>query len=207
MPQDCCHPIAAHQKLRIPDTYVSSLMLDRALDAHRAPRRLDRPRARHSLSRRLQPRRQTHLHRPPSAADVPLSRPRRRGRPLSAAARGGREGADRPSRSPLPARPPDRDARRGGGGARRRRLVARLRPLHADLRQGDGRRTADQAARRSRSQALSRRARLRPDAPHGRRGGRSEPPGARRQAAAPPRARRRSPRPSRRRRPQSAAAK
>ena len=33
MPQDCCHPIAAHQKLRIPDTYVSSLMLDRALDA------------------------------------------------------------------------------------------------------------------------------------------------------------------------------
>jgi hypothetical protein len=33
VPQDCCHPIAAHQKLRIPDTYVSSLMLDRALDA------------------------------------------------------------------------------------------------------------------------------------------------------------------------------
>jgi len=33
MPQDCCHPIAAHHKLRIPDTYVSSLMLDRALDA------------------------------------------------------------------------------------------------------------------------------------------------------------------------------
>jgi len=33
MPQDCCHPISAHHKLRIPDTYVSSLMLDRALDA------------------------------------------------------------------------------------------------------------------------------------------------------------------------------
>ena len=33
MPQDCCHPLAAHQKLRIPDTYVSSLMLDRALAA------------------------------------------------------------------------------------------------------------------------------------------------------------------------------
>ena len=33
MPQDCCHPLAAHHKLRIPDTYVSSLMLDRALDA------------------------------------------------------------------------------------------------------------------------------------------------------------------------------
>lgn len=33
MPQDSCHPIAAHHKLRIPDTYVSGLMLDRALDA------------------------------------------------------------------------------------------------------------------------------------------------------------------------------
>jgi hypothetical protein len=28
-----CHPKAAHERLRIPDTYVSSLMLDRALDA------------------------------------------------------------------------------------------------------------------------------------------------------------------------------
>ena len=33
MPETCCHPIAAHEKLRIPDTYVSGLMLDRALDA------------------------------------------------------------------------------------------------------------------------------------------------------------------------------
>ncbi len=33
MPTDSCHPIAAHQKLRLPDWYVSSLMLDRALDA------------------------------------------------------------------------------------------------------------------------------------------------------------------------------
>ena len=33
MPENCCHPIGAHKKLRIPDTYVSSLMLDRALDA------------------------------------------------------------------------------------------------------------------------------------------------------------------------------
>ena len=33
MPLGCCHPVAAHEKLRIPDTYVSSLMLDRALDA------------------------------------------------------------------------------------------------------------------------------------------------------------------------------
>jgi hypothetical protein len=33
MPESCCHPIGAHERLRIPDTYVSSLMLDRALDA------------------------------------------------------------------------------------------------------------------------------------------------------------------------------
>ncbi len=33
MPENCCHPIGAHKRLRIPDTYVSSLMLDRALDA------------------------------------------------------------------------------------------------------------------------------------------------------------------------------
>src|SRR5580704_5694769 len=33
MPASRCHPVGAHQRLRIPDTYVSSLMLDRALDA------------------------------------------------------------------------------------------------------------------------------------------------------------------------------
>ena len=33
MPAQGCHPQAAHKKLRIPDWYVSSLMLDRALDA------------------------------------------------------------------------------------------------------------------------------------------------------------------------------
>jgi hypothetical protein len=33
MPTNCCHPIGAHEHLRAPDTYVSSLMLDRALDA------------------------------------------------------------------------------------------------------------------------------------------------------------------------------
>jgi hypothetical protein len=33
MPAKGCHPIAPHKKLRVPDWYVSSLMLDRALDA------------------------------------------------------------------------------------------------------------------------------------------------------------------------------
>jgi hypothetical protein len=42
MPYASCHPIAAHRKLRLPDWYVSSLMLDRALDAILRRIRLDR---------------------------------------------------------------------------------------------------------------------------------------------------------------------
>jgi hypothetical protein len=33
MPANCCHPVGAHKRLRLPDTYVSSLMLDRAVNA------------------------------------------------------------------------------------------------------------------------------------------------------------------------------
>ena len=43
MPLDFCHPQAPHKKLRIPEWYVSSLMLDRALDAIvRRVKKLDR---------------------------------------------------------------------------------------------------------------------------------------------------------------------
>jgi hypothetical protein len=43
VPESCCHPVGAHERLRIPDTYVSSLMLDRALDAiQRRVGRVDR---------------------------------------------------------------------------------------------------------------------------------------------------------------------
>ena len=43
MPACSCHPISPHKKLRIPDWYVSSLMLDRAMDAIlRRVKRLDR---------------------------------------------------------------------------------------------------------------------------------------------------------------------
>lgn len=42
MPTSSCHPIAAHRKLRRPDWYVSSLMLDRTLDAILRRIRLDR---------------------------------------------------------------------------------------------------------------------------------------------------------------------
>ena len=33
MPRDFCHPESPHKKLRLPEWYVSSLMMDRALDA------------------------------------------------------------------------------------------------------------------------------------------------------------------------------
>jgi hypothetical protein len=33
MPLDVCHPTAPHAKLKLPEWYVSSLMMDRALDA------------------------------------------------------------------------------------------------------------------------------------------------------------------------------
>ena len=33
MPLGCCHPAAPHRKLRMPEWYVSNLMMDRALDA------------------------------------------------------------------------------------------------------------------------------------------------------------------------------
>ena len=40
---DYCHPTAPHKKLRLPNWYVSSLMMDRALDAvARKVRNLDR---------------------------------------------------------------------------------------------------------------------------------------------------------------------
>jgi len=43
MPLDFCHPQAPHRKLRIPEWYVSSLMMDRALDAIvRRVKKLDR---------------------------------------------------------------------------------------------------------------------------------------------------------------------
>jgi hypothetical protein len=43
MPLDFCHPMAPHKRLRLPEWYVSSLMMDRALDAVvRRVKKLDR---------------------------------------------------------------------------------------------------------------------------------------------------------------------
>jgi hypothetical protein len=43
MPLDICHPSAPHEKLRLPEWYVSSLMMERALDAVvRRVKKLDR---------------------------------------------------------------------------------------------------------------------------------------------------------------------
>src|SRR6266536_3980708 len=88
MPWHFCHPQAPHKKLRLPEWYVSSLMMDRALDAVvRRVKKLDRNhdipylagysrdgKTIYILSRRLQPGRQDDLHRPAHAALVPLPR-------------------------------------------------------------------------------------------------------------------------------------
>jgi hypothetical protein len=43
MPLDICHPTAPHRKLKLPEWYVSSLMMDRAVDAiMRRVKKLDR---------------------------------------------------------------------------------------------------------------------------------------------------------------------
>ncbi len=43
MPLDVCHPTAPHKKLKLPEWYVSNLMMDRALDAVvRRVKKLDR---------------------------------------------------------------------------------------------------------------------------------------------------------------------
>ena len=43
MPLDFCHPTAPHKRLRLPEWYLSSLMMDRALDAVvRRVKKLDR---------------------------------------------------------------------------------------------------------------------------------------------------------------------
>lgn len=47
MPLDICHPTAPHEKLRLPEWYVSSLMMERALDA--VVRRLKKFDRRHDI--------------------------------------------------------------------------------------------------------------------------------------------------------------
>ena len=81
MPLHFCHPEAPHKKLRVPEWYISSLMLDRALDA--VVRRVKTSTASTtSVPRRLQQRRQHDLYRSPHAADDEVSRPRDRYRPF-----------------------------------------------------------------------------------------------------------------------------
>src|SRR6266566_2027921 len=127
-----------------------------------APGQESRSQARHPLPRRLQPGRQDDLHRPPHAAVAALPRTGHRHRSLPDPARGSRENPDRPAQPALPPCAPDRDARRAGRRARGRNRMARLRPVHAEIRQGDRRRAADPGAGRSRRETLSRRARYRP---------------------------------------------
>ena len=163
MPLDVRHPTAPHKKLKLPEWYVSDLMLDRALDAILRRVKLDR---RHDIpispatARTARP-----LHRPAYAAIFQTPGAHGRHRPLSHSSRGGGKDADRSARAALPSRPSDRHTRRAGGRARGRRQLERLRSVHEEVRQAHRRRAADQAAKGSRYEAVPRRARRRFAAP------------------------------------------
>ena len=135
MPLDFCHPTAPHKKLRLPEWYVSSLMMDRALDAIcRRVKKFDRKHDIPYLAGYSLDGKTIYIDRHmPQIVQIP--RPHHRHRPVSHPARGGREDADRSARAALSACASDRDARRRGGRARRRNRMARLRPVHAEIRQ------------------------------------------------------------------------
>jgi len=135
MPLHFCHPNTPHKKLKMPEWYISTLMMDRALDAVvRRVKRLDRKHDIPYLAGYSKDGKIIYIdrHMPPL---FPLPGPGDQYRSLSHPARGGGEDADRPAQSPLSARPSDRLTRRAGRGARGRRQLARLRPLHAGQRQ------------------------------------------------------------------------
>ena len=119
MPLDRCHPTAPHKKLRLPEWYVSSLMMDRALDAVvRRAKKFDRKHDIPYLAGYSLDGKTVYIDRHmPRVVQIP--RPQHRDRSFSDPARRGRKDADRSARTALSARPSDRDPRRGGGGARR----------------------------------------------------------------------------------------
>ena len=166
MPLDYCHPTAPHKKLRLPEWYVSSLMMDRALDAIcRRVKKLDRS------------------HDIPYLAGYSLDGKTiyiDRHMPQSFKFRGRTIDTDRflilheevektlidqlglhYLHAHQIATRAEEAAVRAAGIA-----LARLRRVHAEIRQEHRRRAAHQGAGGPRSQALSRRARRRSAAPH-----------------------------------------
>src|SRR6266545_1427831 len=150
MPWHFCHLAAPHKKLRLPEWYVSSLMLDRAVDAIlRRVKKLDRSHDIPYVAGYSKDGKTIYIdrHMPPSF--------RYKGREIDSDRflilheEVEKTLIDQLNLHYLHAH-----------------QIARLRPLHAGERQDHRRRAADQGAGRPRSQALSRRARLRSGTTH-----------------------------------------
>jgi len=143
MPLKFCHPEAPHNKLRIPEWYISTLMLDRALDA---------------IVRRVE----NLCRRPPAAADWAAAygrgravRPRSPGRirwwPRADRADGPRRWINRCRRAPR---------RRSGGrlrGSRRLRLRSRRHRAAATAGQYSSRRGCADGHKKCRGRCSQRR--------------------------------------------------
>ena len=161
MPLDLCHPQAPHKKLKIPEWFVSRLMMDRALDAVvRRVKDLDRKHDIPYLAGYSQDGKIIYIDRHMPETMKYGGRDIDTDRFLILHEEVEKTLIDQLDLHYLHAH--QIATRAEQAAVRRRHPLAGLRPLHAEIRQAHRRRAVDQGASRSRLEALSRRARLRP---------------------------------------------
>ena len=135
MPLDLGHPTAPHEKLKLPEWYVSSLMMDRALDAIcRRVKKFDRKHDIPYLAGYSLDGKTIYIDRHMPASFKFKGRTINTDRFLVLHEEVEKD-TDRSARTALSACPPDCDACRRGGRARGRPRMARLRPVHAEIYQ------------------------------------------------------------------------
>ena len=160
MPLDFCHPTAPHKKLRLPEWYVSSLMMDRALDAIcRRVKKFDRKHDIPYLAGYSQDGKTIYIDRHMPASFKYRGRTIDTDRFLILHEEVEKTLIDQLGLHYLHAH--QIATRAEQAAVRAPHHLARLRPLHAEIRQDHRRRAPHQGAARPRYQAVSRRARRR----------------------------------------------
>ncbi len=160
MPLDLCHPQTPHKKLKIPEWFISGLMMDRALDAVvRRAKTVDRKHDIPYLAGYSQNGKIIYIDRHMPQTMRYGGRDIDTDRFLILHEEVEKTLIDQLDLHYLHAHQIASRAE-AGSGAGRPHPLAGLRPLHAEIRQTHRRRAAHKGARRSRPQALSRRARL-----------------------------------------------
>ena len=153
MPLHFCHPNTPHRKLGIPEWFVSNLMMDRALDAVvRRAKTLDRKHDIPYLAGYSKDGKTIYIDRHMPSSFRYDGRDINTDRYLILHEEVEKTLIDQLNLHYLHAH---QIATRAEQAAVRRHPLARLRPLHAEIRQAHRRRAVDQSARRSRPQALS----------------------------------------------------